>query len=375
MPRLDQRAAIAPRRSRPSDLDERTPGAARWRGATCASGSTTLGGADAPPPTRLLAPPGRRRPDASATGDGVRVHWSTVRATTRPRAYVDQVGRDRRRRGMLDPTSDAGYRAPKPDGDPRRQRAARHLPRGPRQPGPVRLLRQRRAAPTGAGPLRRAGPTACSTTTTRSSRATRRRRTSRSPRRTSTSTPCSSATTTSRTPGSWRRPRPGPRTSSTTTSTTTCSTCGSSPLRRPRPVDGPVRRRRRRASHYGVWIFFRFLTERYPTAQGGCRPWCATSGERADGAPTAAGRRTPWQGDRAVLTERGDLAPLELAAFAAANRRPGATYDEGSGATLPAAPARRRRRAHRRPARLRSRSAVGRPPRGRDGPVHAGRRR
>jgi hypothetical protein len=73
---------------------------------------------------------------------------------------------------------------------------------------------------------------------------------------------------------------------------------------------------------YGNWIFFRFLSERYPAAQGGMSTvvrdiW----------------RRTPnqysVQAVRNALTLRRTTVPAQLALFTVWNRRPSAYYDEG----------------------------------------------
>ena len=173
--------------------------------------------------------------------------------------------------------------------DRRRVRPHRHLPRGSRHRS-VRLLRAR-----GLG--HRPGtarPTACSTTTTRVEFPTTPRwRTCRSRRPTSTSTPCSTPTTRPRTAGSWRPPPPGPRTRSTTPSTTTCNYLRAGQLGRP---DLSLDRSYINGNHYGNWIFFRYLTEKYRASAGGMPTLVRDMWSRADG--SAAGRTSspsrPW---------------------------------------------------------------------------------
>ena len=179
----------------------------------------------------------------------------------------------------------AGYRAAQPTR--RRPTAATRRPdiyldNAARRP--LRLLHHRPARSSRHQPLRHLGATACSTTTTPGVPGQHARwRTSRSPRRTSTSTPSSSPTTSPRTAGSWRPPPPGSRTSSTTASTTTCSTSRS----------GPIPRRRGRIDkfgglfHYGAWIFFRYLTERFPSSEGGMPTLVRELWRRLDDAPGA----------------------------------------------------------------------------------------
>ncbi|GAB3862399.1 hypothetical protein GCM10028801_27870 [Nocardioides maradonensis] len=76
---------------------------------------------------------------------------------------------------------------------------------------------------------------------------------------------------------------------------------------------------------YGTWIFFRWLTERYPTKQGILptlvrRVWQLSVGK--SGYSVAAIKKT--------LLERGTSLDKELGRFVVANRRPGAWYHEGN---------------------------------------------
>ncbi|HEY4377181.1 MAG TPA: MXAN_6640 family putative metalloprotease, partial [Acidimicrobiales bacterium] len=76
---------------------------------------------------------------------------------------------------------------------------------------------------------------------------------------------------------------------------------------------------------YGTWIFFRYLTEHYRTKQGGLptlvrRIWNLCAGK--SGYSVAAIKQ--------ALLGRGTSLDIQLARFAAANRRPGASYNEGA---------------------------------------------
>lgn len=105
-----------------------------------------------------------------------------------------------------------------------------------------------------------------------------------------------------------------------------------SPLRQPRQsldqwTDTGLRQ-------YGEWIFFRYLTERWPTRQGALPVIMRRLMERVDG---AAGGPDTFS-IRAVereLKARGTSLSKVYAAFSDANRRPHVTYEEG--ASYPAA--------------------------------------
>ncbi|WP_395659435.1 MXAN_6640 family putative metalloprotease [Nocardioides sp.] len=92
---------------------------------------------------------------------------------------------------------------------------------------------------------------------------------------------------------------------------------------------------------YGDWVFFRYLTEHDPTAAGGLPTLVRSIWERADG---AAGGPDDYsiQAVARVLGTRGGSLTSSWAQFAAANRRPGATYDEGKANHYPTAPLARR---------------------------------
>ncbi|GAB2449164.1 hypothetical protein GCM10027062_33040 [Nocardioides hungaricus] len=106
----------------------------------------------------------------------------------------------------------------------------------------------------------------------------------------------------------------------------------SSPLAQPAvPLDKDSGLRR-----YGDWIFFRYLTERYPDAEGGLPVLMRQIWERADG---AAGGPDDYSIEAVenVLAARGGGLRGVWARFAAANRRPGLSYDEGRDGSYPSA--------------------------------------
>jgi hypothetical protein len=106
----------------------------------------------------------------------------------------------------------------------------------------------------------------------------------------------------------------------------------SGPLRRPRiPLDkfGGLH-------HYGDWIFFRYLTERFPDGVG--MPVVVRQmWQRADG---SAGARDMYsmQAVRAILVSRGTSFERTFARFADASRRPAEVYAEGADNGYPRAP-------------------------------------
>jgi hypothetical protein len=107
---------------------------------------------------------------------------------------------------------------------------------------------------------------------------------------------------------------------------------GSSPLAQPAvPLDkdGGLR-------VYGGWIFFRYLTERHPDAEGGLPVLVREIWERADG---SAGGPDDYSiaAVKHVLAAHGGGLRTVWARFAAANRRPGAAYEEGRAGRYPTA--------------------------------------
>jgi hypothetical protein len=80
--------------------------------------------------------------------------------------------------------------------------------------------------------------------------------------------------------------------------------------------------------HYGAWIFFRYLTERFPYAQGGLPILVRDLWRRLDDAPGGRGEYS-LVGLRKVLSQRGLSLRDAFAGFSAANRMPDRTYEEG----------------------------------------------
>ncbi len=89
---------------------------------------------------------------------------------------------------------------------------------------------------------------------------------------------------------------------------------------------------------YGDWIFFRYLTERFPAAEGGLPTLVRQMWERADGA-TGGPDEYSIQAVAGALADRGLTFSTVFAQFADANRTPGSSYSEGSANHYPAAPA------------------------------------
>jgi hypothetical protein len=80
---------------------------------------------------------------------------------------------------------------------------------------------------------------------------------------------------------------------------------------------------------YGDWIFFRYLTERYTGAEGAMPTLVRSLWERADAASGGADDYSV-QAVAKELASRGTSLGRVFADFAAANRRPGASYEEGA---------------------------------------------
>lgn len=80
--------------------------------------------------------------------------------------------------------------------------------------------------------------------------------------------------------------------------------------------------------HYGTWIFFRYLSERWGASQAGLPTIVRDMWRKADGSAGAPDKYS-IQAVKAVLTSK--KAPLEktFAKFSNANRRPAQTYSEG----------------------------------------------
>jgi hypothetical protein len=80
--------------------------------------------------------------------------------------------------------------------------------------------------------------------------------------------------------------------------------------------------------HYGTWIFFRYLSERYPASVGGLPTIVRDMIRKMDG---SAGKPDQYsiQAVKTILKERGTELPELFAKFSAANLRPAQTYSEG----------------------------------------------
>ncbi|HET9420727.1 MAG TPA: MXAN_6640 family putative metalloprotease, partial [Nocardioides sp.] len=91
------------------------------------------------------------------------------------------------------------------------------------------------------------------------------------------------------------------------------------------------------AYHYGAWIFFRYLTEKFPASQAGMPTLVRELWRRLDDAPGGADDYS-LEGVKKTLQKR-DLSLAEaFARFSAANRTPGRSYDEGKENRYPTAP-------------------------------------
>lgn len=90
--------------------------------------------------------------------------------------------------------------------------------------------------------------------------------------------------------------------------------------------------------HYGDWIFFRYLTERFTDERGGLPSLVLDFWERADSTQGAANDYYSLQAIRSVLAGRGATLRAAFSAFAAANNDPTGTYEEGAANGYPLPP-------------------------------------
>ena len=105
-----------------------------------------------------------------------------------------------------------------------------------------------------------------------------------------------------------------------------------SPLTRPRvPMDSSGG-----GFFYGTWIFFRYLTERYPASAGGMPTLVRDIWRKADGTAGAPDQYS-WQAVATVLRGKKTTAAKAFTAFSEANRRPAKTYSEGAANRYPKA--------------------------------------
>jgi hypothetical protein len=111
-----------------------------------------------------------------------------------------------------------------------------------------------------------------------------------------------------------------------------------SPLSRP---DIPLDFFDSQGSHqYGDWIFFRYLTEKFPSAQGGIPSLILKMWQKADGSAVGPDQHSAQAIDT-VLKAQGSSFAKEFAKFSDANRRPSAVYSEGAANDYPTAPTRK----------------------------------
>lgn len=87
--------------------------------------------------------------------------------------------------------------------------------------------------------------------------------------------------------------------------------------------------------HYGTWSFFRFLTERIPNSLGGLPTLVRDLWRRLDDAPGGPDDYS-LEGLKRVLSKRALSLTSAFAGYAAANRMPARSYDEGK--SYPPAP-------------------------------------
>jgi hypothetical protein len=89
--------------------------------------------------------------------------------------------------------------------------------------------------------------------------------------------------------------------------------------------------------HYGTWIFFRYLSERWPAKQGALPTIVRDMWRKADG---SAGKPDKYsmQAVKAVLKSKKQSFPKLFAKFSNANRRPKQVYDEGKANKYRSAP-------------------------------------
>ncbi len=93
--------------------------------------------------------------------------------------------------------------------------------------------------------------------------------------------------------------------------------------------------------HYGAWIFFRYLTDRYGTSTNGMPDLVREMWELADANTDANPAAPDMYSMEAVKTVLGTVSTdidSEFSEFAAGNRRPGATYTDEAVDDYPTAP-------------------------------------
>jgi hypothetical protein len=108
-------------------------------------------------------------------------------------------------------------------------------------------------------------------------------------------------------------------------------------------ADSPITDRKRSMDkfgglyHYGVWIYFRYLTEKFPKKKGNLPQIILDFWKAADSSKGAAKDKYFTQGMASVLKKRKYNLPLDKAfsLFSDANRRAKTVYDEGAANNYP----------------------------------------
>ena len=102
-----------------------------------------------------------------------------------------------------------------------------------------------------------------------------------------------------------------------------------SPMRQPRkPLDQFLSCYSCAPRQYGEWIFFRYLTERFPQAQGGLPVIMRRLWQRVDASKGGPDNYSIQAVARELASRKTDLRHV-YAQFGDANRRPSRTYEEG----------------------------------------------
>ncbi len=96
------------------------------------------------------------------------------------------------------------------------------------------------------------------------------------------------------------------------------------------PISGPgISLDRMNFNAYGNWIWFRYLTEKFPEEDGGLPTLVRDIWDNADSTNGADNDQYSLQAIDSVLASRGSSLEQEYAAFAVENNTPQQTYDEG----------------------------------------------
>lgn len=102
------------------------------------------------------------------------------------------------------------------------------------------------------------------------------------------------------------------------------------------PISGPsIPLDRMNFNAYGNWIWFRYLTEKYPSEEGGLPTLVRDIWRAADSTNGAANDQYSLQAIASVLAGRGTSLASEYAHFAVENNTPDLTYSEGAANDYP----------------------------------------